>query len=124
MDYIAPRDMTVISTSGRSVILKKGVPTYCPAQMHKDLISAGVVPAEEIPDPVVDDGPGEPVVHSDRQTALMAAFEKILLRNNRGDFTASGVPHSAVLIKELGWSTITTKERDAAWIEFNLAHAG
>lgn len=123
MEYIAPRDMTVVSTSGRSVILKKGVPTYCPPQMHKDLISVGVVPAKDIPDPVVDSGPGEPVMREDREKALITAFEKIILRGKREDFTASGVPHNAVLIRELGWSTITVKERDAAWLKFSLEHA-
>lgn len=120
MDYIAPRDMTVVSTCGRSVILKKGVPTYCPPQMHKDLISVGVVPVQEVPEPVLSDGPQEPVVASDREAALFAAFEKIVLRNRRGDFTSTGAPHSSVLSQVLGWSTVSIKERDAAWLKFNL----
>lgn len=123
MDYIAPRDMTVVSTCGRSVILKKGVPTYCPPQMHKDLTSVGVVPAQEIPEPVLDDGTKEPAVATEREAALFAAFEKIILRGRREDFTSTGAPHTSVLSRVLGWSTISVKERDAAWLKFNLDRA-
>lgn len=124
MDYIAPRDITVVSTCGRSVILKKGVPTYCPPQMHKDLISMGVVPAQELPEPALSDGPGEPVTQDDREQALFAAFEKIILRGRREDFSATGVPHSAVLAQQLGWGSISVKERDTTWVKFNLDRAG
>jgi len=91
--------------------------------MHKDLISAGVVPAQEIPEPVLSDGPGEPVTQDDREKALYEAFEKIILRGRREDFTATGVPHSAVLSQHLGWGSISVKERDAAWVKFNLDRA-
>ena len=121
MDYIAPRKMTVTSLSGRSVSFEKGVPTYCPAQMHAELIACGVVPAEEIPE-VVTEGPKEPTVPAEREAALFAVFEKMALRGKREDFTAVGVPHNAVLAKELGWS-IGNKEREAMWLKFQQSKA-
>ena len=110
--------MTVASVSGRSVRFAKGVPTYAPPQMHAELISVGIVPAEEIPE-VETSGPVEPTVPAEREAALFAVFEKLVLRGKREDFTAVGVPHNAVLAKELGW-TLHNKERDAAWNKFNL----
>lgn len=123
MDYIAPRKMTVTSLSGRSVEFEKGVPRYCPPQMHAELISVGIVPAEEIPEPEDDGGVKEPTVSSEREAALFAAFRKITLRAKRNDFTGTGVPHSAVLVKELGWSALDAKERDAAWQKFQTEAA-
>ena len=120
MNYIAPRKMVVVSLSGRSVEFEKGKPTYCPPQMHAELISHGIVPAEEMPEPEPDAGPKEPMVASEREAALFAVFEKIILRGNRNEFTAVGVPHNSVLAKELGWQGMSNKERDAAWQKFNL----
>lgn len=123
MNYIAPRKMTVASVSGRSVEFQKGVPTYAPPQMHAELIAFGIVPAEEIPEPEDDGGVKEPTVPSEREEALFAAFKKIVLRGVREDFAGTGVPHSAVLARELGWASIDTKERNAMWQKFNLADA-
>ena len=122
MNYIAPRKMTVASVSGRSVEFEKGVPTYAPPQMHAELIAVGIVPAEEIPE-VPSAGPVEPTVPAEREAALFTAFEAIVLRGKREDFTAVGVPHNAVLSKELGWSSMSGKERDAAWAKFTLSKA-
>lgn len=123
MNYIAPRNMTVVSTSGRSVGFVKGEPTYCPPQMHAELIAVGVVPTEEMPE---DSGSGEaaePVLPQERLKALFAAFEKIVLRNNRDDFTAANLPTNPALAKALGWASVNAKERDAAWQKWNLEKA-
>lgn len=122
MNYIAPRTMTVSSVSGRSVEFVKGEPTYAPPQMHAELIQQGIVPAEEIPEPVVNPN-NEPTVTAEREAALFAAFEAIILRGKRGDFAGTGVPHGAVLAKELGWSAIDGKERDAVWQKFQAGKA-
>lgn len=123
MNYIAPRTMTVASKSGRSVAFEKGVPVYAPPQMHDELIAHGIVPAEEMPEPEDNGAPKEPTSSSEREAAFFAAFEKIILRGRRGDFAGTGVPHGAVLAKELGWSEVDGKERDAVWQKFNLSKA-
>ncbi len=122
MNYIAPRNMTVASKSGRSVEFKKGVPIYAPDQMHAELIAVGIVPAEEIPEPEPDGSPKEPTVAAERELDVFIAFEKLILRNKRGDFAGTGAPHAAALSKELGWS-IDGKERDALWQKFQADRA-
>ena len=123
MDYIAPRNMTVSSLSGRSVAFEKGIPKYAPPQMHAELIAVGVVPAEEIPEPEPTLEPVEPTVPTEREAAINAAFEKIALRNERTDFNANGTPHAAVVAKALGWS-LGGKELGTAWQKFSLAKSG
>lgn len=122
MDYIAPRNMTVASVSGRSVAFVKGVPTYAPPQMHAELIAVGIVPAEDIPEPEETGGVKEPLIPAEREAALFAVFEKMVLRGKREEFTGVGIPHQAVLAKELGWN-VATKERDAAWVKFQQEKA-
>ena len=123
MDYIAPRNMTVSSVSGRSVTFEKGVPKFAPPNMHAELIAVGVVPTEEIPEPPAVEGPVEPTNPVERTKAIEAAFEKIALRNERTDFTANGNPHGAVVAKVLGWS-LGDKELKAAWQRFSLEKSG
>lgn len=114
--------MTVSSRSGRSVEFKKGIATYAPDQMHAELIAVGIVPAEEIPEPEDDGGVKEPTIPAEREAAVFAAFEVVVLRGKRGDFSGTGTPHAAVLAKELGWS-IDAKERDALWQKFQADKA-
>ena len=123
MNYIAPRNMTVSSISGRSVEFVKGEATYCPPQMHAELTALGIIPAEDLPEPEPVSGPVEPTVPAEREAALFAAFEAIVLRGKREEFTGVGIPHLAILAKQLGWSSIANKERDAAWQKFNLLKA-
>lgn len=123
--YISQRNITVASLCGRSVEFKKGEPTLAPPQMHAELLAMGIVPVEGI----MDDEPetsevAEPSVAEDREKALFDVFEKLVLRERREDFMASGTPHSAVLAKELGWKTIHAKERDAVWAKWTLERAG
>lgn len=123
MEYIAPRNMTVSSISGRSVEFEKNVPKYAPPQMHDELIARGIVPAEEIPEVEDGGGPKEPTDRAERDAAFFAAFEKVILRGKRGDFAGTGAPHGAVLAKELGWSAVDSKERDLVWQKFQETKA-
>ena len=121
MEYIAPRDMTVSSRSGRSASFLKGIPTYAPPQMHAELIAKGIVPTEEIPEVVVE-GAREPKVAAEREAEVFAAFEKVILRAKRNDFAGTGAPHASVLSKDLGWD-IDGKERDILWQKFQADKA-
>jgi hypothetical protein len=122
MNYIAPRKMTVSSKSGRSAEFEKGVPTYAPPQMHAELIALGIVPEEEIPEPEDDGTPKAPTIPGEREAAVYAVFEKLILRAKRGDFAGTGAPHAAVLAKELGWD-LDAKERDVLWQKFQTDKA-
>ena len=117
MRYTSHRNITVASTCGLSVELKKGEPTLCPPGMHDELLALGCVPEDEMPEPEVGAEPVAPSSLPDRHAALCRAFEAVALRNRRNDFNAVGVLHGAVLAKELGYP-VDAKERDAAWAKW------
>lgn len=117
MKYTSYRDITVASTCGLSVSLKKGVPTHCAPGMHDELLALGCVPDEAPPEPEEGAAPRAPTDAIGRYEALCKAFEKVALRNERTDFNAGGVPHASVLAKELGYN-VNAKERDAAWAKW------
>ena len=117
MRYTSHRNISVASTCGLSVELKKGVPTLCPPGMHDELLALGCVPESAPPEPEEGSAPVAPTGAAEKHAALCKAFEKIALRNERTDFNAAGVPHAGVLAKEMGYTT-GTKERDAAWAKW------
>lgn len=122
MKYVAPRKMTVVSTSGRSVWFEKGVPTYCPPQMHAELIGQGIVPAEAIEE---DEEQAKQPAMSDaeRAEAIQKAYDAISARNTREDFTGTGAPHTRVVARELGLESFDAKERDATWAKYQADKA-
>lgn len=117
MRYTSYRDITVASTCGLSIELKKGEPKFCPPAMHDELLALGCVPESAPPEPDENAPPSAPTEAGARYTALTKAFEVIALRNQREDFNAAGVPHAAVLAKVLGYS-VNSKERDPAWAKW------
>lgn len=117
MHYTSHRNLTVASLCGLSIELKKGEPTLCPPGMHDELLALGCIPEEATPEPEPGAAPVAPTNQQDRYNALCQAFKVVALRNERTDFNAVGVPHAAVLAKELGYS-VNAKERDAAWTKW------
>lgn len=117
--YISYRDVTVSSVMGHSIEFKKGVPTNCPPTMHAELIAMGIMPEEPmVEEPVVEgtQAPQDPEVF---EAAVFAAFEKIVLRNTREEFTGTGVPHLSPMEKELGFK-IDSKARDGLFKKWNV----
>ena len=117
MNYTSYRDITVASTCGLSIELKKGVSTKCPPGMHDELLALGCVPDSPPPEPEAGAAPVAPTGAAEKYEALCKAFKKIALRNERTDFNAAGVPHASVLAAEMGYTT-NAKERDAAWAKW------
>ena len=117
--YVSYRDITVSSVMGHSIEFKKGVPTNCPPTMHAELLAMGILPEEPLAEEPVVDGTSAPQDPQVREAALYAAFEKIVLKNERSDFTAVGSPHLSVLEKELGWK-VDAKERDNMFKQWTL----
>lgn len=114
MRFKLPRDRTMASTCGLSIGFKAGVFQLVPPAMYAEVIAAGGIAEEDI-DPA--DMPKAPTPAADREAAIFAAFEKILLRADTNEFTGGGAPHNAVVARETGFS-VNAKERDAAWLKF------
>lgn len=118
MKFTLNRDFTLASALGAAVGFKKGVPTHVPPALYAEAQAIGAIPEEDLPEddkkPAENSAPTDPAA---REKALFEAFEKMVLENERNNFTAGGTPHGAALAKVLGW-TVPNKERDIAWVKF------
>lgn len=117
MKFMLPRNRTIASTCGISIEFVKGQFHLVPPAMYAEVIAAGGVPENEIPEDELPKKADTPEAVAEREAAMLAAFTKIATRNNRNDFTAGGMPHLSVLGRELSFE-VTAKERDAAWVKF------
>lgn len=112
MDFILMRDRVIATKTGHSIRFEKGKPTFVPPIAYNEVIAAGAVPTEEIPDEKPNGAePGDP---GERQVMIVAAIEQLVLGGKRENFTAGGLPHTKALTKVLGWE-VSNAERDAAW---------
>lgn len=117
MKFTLHRDRTVVSTKGHIVEFKKGEPVHVPPEMHQEVLAVGAEPEEDLPEEEQPSGAQQPSDPAEREAALFAAFEAIILRGNRDEFTAGGAPHGRTLATELGY-VVSSKERDLAWAKF------
>ena len=117
MNFIMSRNRTIASTCGLSIEFEKGVPRLVPPAMYQEVIAAGGVSETEMAEDEMPKGAASPEALADREKAIFKAYEAIVLRNERTEFTAGGAPHNAVLSRETGW-TVQAKERDLTWVKF------
>lgn len=115
------RNHTLSTTKGHSVNFKKGERTWVPSLIMQEAMACGAIP--ETPVDILPEE-SERIVLTDaaRKEKIFAAFEKLLLRSNRGDFSASGQPHPKKLDELLGFE-VDTKEREIMWHAYNAKKA-
>lgn len=118
MKFKFHRDRTISSTCGISIEYKKGQWHLTPPAMFAEVMAAGGVAENEVPEdekPVAAEAPNEA---AERAVAIKAAIGRIVARADTKEFTAGGVPKASVLTAETGWP-VDAKEREAAWLEFS-----
>jgi hypothetical protein len=64
-----------------------------------------------------DKGPDD---KDDRNAMIFAAFDEIITRNDRNEFTAGNAPHAKAVSKVVGWE-VTAAERDQAWADYKAS---
>lgn len=111
MNFTMSRDHTVVSKFGRAIAFEKGVATHVPEMCYGEVVAAGGVPEDDLPEPVIDDTTPQGAA---RMEAVVAAIKAMVLRGVREDFTAAGAPHASALSMLAGFP-VDAKERDAAW---------
>jgi len=118
------RAFTLRTTKGHSIRFEKGKRTWVPPLCHEDVVSIGAVPddAEEGDVLPPDKAPIVDLTPEQRELALFDAFEKLLARNDRGDFTASNQPHCKKLGAIVDFE-VSIPERDEAWRKFRVQRA-
>lgn len=114
------RNFTLNSDLGHVIGFKKGEPVGVPPILVAEAMRYGaemVTPTEK--EKYVAEtkkAPRAPTDPVERKNIIMGKMREMMVRNQRGDFNASGLPSNRVLERMLGegWE-IHVKERDAIW---------
>lgn len=122
MKFVMQRNRQVVSKLGRVIEFQKGEPAHVPPELYDEVLAAGGVPEEELPEAQggTSTAPTDP---AERQLLLLAAIEDLVQRNQRGDFTASGAPNAKVLAEAVDFN-VDSRERDQAWAKFQQQQRG
>lgn len=118
------RNYSMSTTTGHVIDFKKDEATWVPNVCISIAIGIGARPVDATI-AEVDVLPAEvkasaPMTSEQKQKLFSDAFEKMLLRNNRGDFTASGLPHLKQLETLLGFP-VSQQERDEYWDKYSAS---
>ena len=111
------RNYVLRTTKGHAISFVKDKPTNIPPVCVEDAVAIGARPVEGDADNI-NEAP-EPIILSsaERKERVFKAFRIMKARNERLDFTGTGIPNAKRLPQLLGFD-ITTKERDVYWQEF------
>jgi len=111
------RNYVLRTTKGHAISFKEGEPTNIPPVCVEDAVAIGARPVEGEADNI-NETP-EPIIMStaERKEKVFEAFRTMKARNERLDFTGTGIPNAKRLPQLLGFD-ITSKERDVYWQEF------
>ena len=113
------RNFILRTTKGHTIGFKQGVPTHVPPICIEDAVGIGAIPVNAQDGDIlgVEAEPQPSLSPIERKEKVFTAFGIMKTRNERGDFTASGVPNAKRLPALLGFE-LTSRERDTYWLEF------
>lgn len=122
-EFVLNRNHVHRSTSG-VISFEKGVPTFVPPHMVKEVAGIGAEPVNgERPEMLDPERKQLPVVEGDERTAqLFLAFDLLVDRNDAADFTAQGVPSVKAIGKIIDFE-VDRSEVVAAWGEYKVSKA-
>lgn len=112
------RNYVLRTTKGHTIKFVKGKPTHVPPVIVADAVAIGAVAVngdvdvlgEEVEAPT-------PLSSAERKAAVFAAFDSMKARDERMDFTASGLPNAKRMFPLTGFE-VTSTERDTYWLEY------
>lgn len=111
------RNYALSTTKGHSVNFKKGEKVWVPHSIVSEALAVGAVPEEPI-SVLPEESKNTVPMDAKRKELIFAAFEKLVLRAGRGDFSASGHPHPKKVEEILGFE-VPQIEREKLWMEYN-----
>jgi len=118
------RNFVLRTTKGHTIGFVKGQQTWVPPMCVPDVVAIGAVATEASDGDVLGDVPApvSSLTPDERRHKLFEAFETMLSRGERTDFTASGLPHARRLTGMVGFE-VGNRERDEAWQLYTQAKA-
>lgn len=116
------RDYVLRTTKGHSIGFRKGEPTWVPPVCVPDVVAIGGVSDEAVDVVPPEDKPVVEIDVTARAAKIVEAFKVMESRDERGDFTASGLPHCKRLESMVGFEVLNG-ERDQLWQEYKASKA-
>lgn len=113
-EFTLHRNYVLRTTKGHAISFKKGTPTYVPPICVEDAVAIGARPVAEEIDILPDDSPDVVLTAQERMDKIAEAIQTMVARNERNDFTGSGLPDIRRMNAIVGFD-VTKPERDAAW---------
>lgn len=115
------RKFTLSSLAGRVINFEKNKPIWVPPEVVKEALMIGAQGTDEQLDILDEEKQNKPELDaSERESKINDVFQKLIGRDERGDFTASGVPNTKIMAALLGFE-VDAKERDRLWTDFKKA---
>ena len=110
------RNYIMNTTKGHSIRFTKGEPVNVPPICIEDAVAIGAQPVDPTDGDVLgEEEKAQPsMTAEEREAKVFEAFGVMKTRNERGDFTASGLPNNKRLPALLGFE-LTNRERDSYW---------
>lgn len=104
-EYVLNRNYTHRSTMGHSVAFVKGVPTFVPSLIEREVVAIGAERVDgdnpDVLDPEKVVAP--PMAPDERAAQIRLAFELLTEKNDSKDFTGAGVPTVKAVEKIVGF---------------------
>ncbi len=121
-DFVLNRNFTLRTLAGRIVNFEKGVPTFVPPMIVKDALTIGAEPCDGKMNILEEEAAPPPAVPvgEEREQQVFLAFDLISERNERGNFTAQGVP-TVDAVEHITGFKITKKEQQSYWQAYREA---
>jgi hypothetical protein len=113
------RTFVLRTNKGHSIRFVKGEPTWVPPLCIEDVVAIGAIPQEGVDVLPPEAGPVLELTAEERQKKLFEAFDQLMARHDRGDFTASNQPHCKKLQSITGFE-VAIAERDDAWRKYRV----
>ena len=115
-EYVLNRKYALRSINGHIINFEKGVPVWVPPVVEKEALLIGATPVDGPKDILNPEDEIKPEMPADeRKEKILGVFEKLIKRNERGDFSGQGLPNLKVVEKMAGF-IVSAKERDALWL--------
>lgn len=123
-EMVLNRNLVLASLYGHAVRFEKDKPVFVPPIMHAECMAIGAVFADGKA-AVVEEAalPSEILDPIERAEALLKIVTSIVERNSVDDFTAGGIPKSAVVSKTFGFEVTTREVRQVMQAYWDAAAA-
>lgn len=106
------------TTSGHVIQFKRNTPKEIPRSILPDAMAIGATPVEQSDLPEQPEPDKVPETSDERRDAILEAIGLLHERQERGDFTANGLPQIDKIEELSGVTNLHSQERDALWSEF------